>query len=456
MGEEQQVEPIIASTAPTESVTTTPCAICRRQFSRYTCPRCNIPYCSLVCYRSEKHGDCSESFYKKEVELDVKSAPSANVEEKRRMMDLLKRFEEDSLDDSPLLGDSDNEGDDDADDLQERLQNIDLDSASYDELWKVLTPAERERFLRALNDPDSELAQQLLASEELEREQVEPWWEASADDIATSAPVSTEAKRRHGGRPPIMPIPEPLVKQSSTNTLSGPLLSYNICAVCITYAYIIRYFAISPLSSLPTTDPDRSEIKRSISQLVPFLTDRRSTLVHSSLSEVVTDLWSRFPPGHMHSQFFSLLLKDTALLLRPATVTVVPDRGSALTSAELEAHPSANALRVLSDFAEFFSDDSRSPDPAVQQQPNSLSPQPSKAKVKLNHVVHKLTFYAAYILGTPTPMLRMLADEATMRAKMLENEAKQGPQATSSSQNVKRVGHGKGEGEEGARIKELS
>lgn len=26
---------------------------CRRQFSRYTCPRCNIPYCSLVCFRSE-------------------------------------------------------------------------------------------------------------------------------------------------------------------------------------------------------------------------------------------------------------------------------------------------------------------------------------------------------------------------------------------------------------------
>lgn len=25
---------------------------CRRQFSRYTCPKCNIPYCSLICFRS--------------------------------------------------------------------------------------------------------------------------------------------------------------------------------------------------------------------------------------------------------------------------------------------------------------------------------------------------------------------------------------------------------------------
>jgi hypothetical protein len=26
---------------------------CRRQFSRYTCPRCNLLYCSLPCFRAE-------------------------------------------------------------------------------------------------------------------------------------------------------------------------------------------------------------------------------------------------------------------------------------------------------------------------------------------------------------------------------------------------------------------
>ena len=26
---------------------------CRRQFSRYTCPRCNLLYCSLSCFRAE-------------------------------------------------------------------------------------------------------------------------------------------------------------------------------------------------------------------------------------------------------------------------------------------------------------------------------------------------------------------------------------------------------------------
>lgn len=56
----------------------------------------------------------------------MKSAPSAGTEEKRRMMDLLKRFEEDALDDSPLLGDPDNDADEDADDLEGRLQNVNL------------------------------------------------------------------------------------------------------------------------------------------------------------------------------------------------------------------------------------------------------------------------------------------------------------------------------------------
>ncbi len=62
-------------------------------------------------------------------------------------------------------------------------------------------------------------------------------------------------------------------------------------------------------------------------------------------------------------------------------------------------------------------------------------------KTKPNHIVHKLTFYAAHILGTPGPMLRVLADEATMRAKTLENEARQAGQKSSEGE-VKRVGGG--------------
>ena len=40
------------------------CPLCLKNKSKYTCPRCNTPYCSVECYRSDKHRDCSEGFYK--------------------------------------------------------------------------------------------------------------------------------------------------------------------------------------------------------------------------------------------------------------------------------------------------------------------------------------------------------------------------------------------------------
>ncbi|MCL7034889.1 hypothetical protein MKW94_024683, partial [Papaver nudicaule] len=27
------------------------CRVCQKQFSQYTCPRCNLRYCSLQCYK---------------------------------------------------------------------------------------------------------------------------------------------------------------------------------------------------------------------------------------------------------------------------------------------------------------------------------------------------------------------------------------------------------------------
>ncbi|PCH44112.1 hypothetical protein WOLCODRAFT_164926 [Wolfiporia cocos MD-104 SS10] len=192
MPEEIQIS---AQASPTESVSTLPCAICRRQFSRYTCPQCNIPYCSLTCFRSESHSNCSETFYQKELESDVRSAPSASEEEKRKMMELLKQFEQESMDDDLLIPDADEE--DTGDELAYRLGGMDLDSASYDDIWAALTPAERDKFMRALQDPNSELAQQLLASEELEKERTEPWWEmpmgmdADAEDL-TQAMISRQ------------------------------------------------------------------------------------------------------------------------------------------------------------------------------------------------------------------------------------------------------------------------
>lgn len=69
---------------------------------------------------------CSEGFYKRELETEIKSSPNASHDERRRMMEVLKRFEEEEgntgLDE--LISSEDGESDED--DLAARLAGVDI------------------------------------------------------------------------------------------------------------------------------------------------------------------------------------------------------------------------------------------------------------------------------------------------------------------------------------------
>jgi hypothetical protein len=66
----------------------------------------------------QNHDRCSEVFYREEVQSDIKTAPSSTVQERRQMVELLKRFEESSLEDE--------EEDVSNDEFSERLTNVDI------------------------------------------------------------------------------------------------------------------------------------------------------------------------------------------------------------------------------------------------------------------------------------------------------------------------------------------
>ncbi|KAJ3482588.1 hypothetical protein NLI96_g6878 [Meripilus lineatus] len=384
MPSENAVE--ICTSTKQENISSTPCAICRRQFSKYTCPTCNVPYCSLTCFRSQDHAECSEAFYRKEIEADVKATPKSK-EEKQKMIELLRRFEEDTLDD-PL-------DDEDARDLADRLENLDIDSASYDDLWAALTPAERDKFLAALRNPTSELAQQLLTSEKLENDRVAPWWDnedyISIEDTPESSTSSRDIHQaRFGHRPEAMDLPQ----QLQTSQIRNPLL-YNTVALLIGYSYATRSLSISPLSSLAPHSSEYDESRGIISRIAPFLVDSKSKTIFPSLSACITDIWSRFEEGSLNPRLLSILLQDVSKLLRPSPVTVLSDNPSLHSS-----HPNYTALLALSDIASIF--------------------QPSNPKG--NHITHKLKFYAAKILATPTVVVAMLSEEVMTRAKRAEKE----------------------------------
>ena len=109
------------------------------------------------------------------------------------------------------------------------------DAASYEDIWAALTPTEREKFTKALRDPNSELAQQLLSSEEIEKVRIEPWWEAPGNADEESPSAAWRAQKRYGKRPAMLEISEHMTRtQPAPGKL--PLLLYNLCAVMYVHA----------------------------------------------------------------------------------------------------------------------------------------------------------------------------------------------------------------------------
>lgn len=52
-----------------KETTTDTCGVCRQHESRYTCPRCDMAYCSVACYKKHDASgtSCTESFYRDRV-----------------------------------------------------------------------------------------------------------------------------------------------------------------------------------------------------------------------------------------------------------------------------------------------------------------------------------------------------------------------------------------------------
>ena len=85
----------------------------------------------------------------------------------------------------------------------------------------MLTPKEREKFLQTVNNPSSEVAQQLLSSDELRKNLREPWWKVSSLSDDPTLP------RRQAGEPAIIDIPDAMLKPIPNR----PLLVYNIVSI---------------------------------------------------------------------------------------------------------------------------------------------------------------------------------------------------------------------------------
>ncbi|KAK6625075.1 hypothetical protein RUM43_005366 [Polyplax serrata] len=133
------------------------CQICEINTGKYLCPRCDIRYCSVKCYQSEEHLQCSEAFYEKLVKEELQCT-ELDPEVKKRMIESLKNTYQRSLDEESL-DDADSEPD-----LASRLSDLNLDDV--DAIWEKLTPSERKDFRKLV--ATGEIIKILPAWE--------PWW----------------------------------------------------------------------------------------------------------------------------------------------------------------------------------------------------------------------------------------------------------------------------------------
>ncbi|KAJ4803525.1 HIT zinc finger family protein [Rhynchospora pubera] len=210
------------------------CRVCQKQFSQYTCPRCNIRYCSLPCYKGHSLW-CTESFMRDNV-MDELQQMQPEEETKRKMMDILKRFHSEGEDevssdneDEPMLS-------------EELIQKV----ISGDEIrLEDLSPEEIKRFKRA------------LASGELSKliEPWTPWWtKSSAKSISLGhggrqliTQINTEPDPSNNAAPvdeEIPPGPDSPLPQLNQLTRSepSPFLAVHLVDVLYGYCFTLRLY----------------------------------------------------------------------------------------------------------------------------------------------------------------------------------------------------------------------
>ncbi|XP_066286083.1 zinc finger HIT domain-containing protein 2-like [Branchiostoma lanceolatum] len=272
------------------------CKLCLKQYSRYTCPRCNVAYCSLACYRSEKHVGCSEQFYKEHIIEELKQQRGSH-EEKQKVLEMLKRLEDQE---------EEEEGEDMTDELtlEDRLQGLDLDRDA-EAIWDQLTDQERAEF--------QSVVERGMLGDMLEM--WTPWWRLSQkqasliEEVGTAQDTvteETESRTNASPPPPLLskiPILSSLLKGQPSESIK-----YNIVNILYCYAYVVRLHNGDHFT-MPT------QAAQEVLQLCPVFTENFSfcdvgEALHAAMARSNQD-----PSLANTPSFQSLVVKDVSCIL---------------------------------------------------------------------------------------------------------------------------------------------
>ncbi|XP_054277793.1 zinc finger HIT domain-containing protein 2 [Macrosteles quadrilineatus] len=202
------------------------CQICKQADSKYVCPKCNIPYCSLKCYQSELHSQCSETFYKDCVVEQIRSE-DVDPQTQSKMMEILQRVQ--NIDEQFDEEVPDSDDDDSVEDLAGRLAGVDLDDP--DSVWEKLTLAEKQQFEELLRSGD---VSQIVPH-------WQPWWLFKEEKkLVTDLDTVNQAPELPSNIPKLLENIQPLSKLSKVSP--SPCVRWNVVNILAAYSLTARIF----------------------------------------------------------------------------------------------------------------------------------------------------------------------------------------------------------------------
>ncbi|KAI8078692.1 uncharacterized protein BX664DRAFT_362268 [Halteromyces radiatus] len=277
------------------------CYICQKQSSNYICPRCNLRYCSLSCYKHQQHASCTESFYKDSVMAEIKSLDACDLN-KKTMKKILNKFEAENdqliLDEQPL----DDQLDTNMKTMEQRFGSMNISQTDASEIWDLLSPQEQHDFQALL---------QLDAWNTLNLPEYEPWWTTRASKI-TYIEEDDQEDDNDTTLPPELPALPTAIPALTDIMKSSPAphLIYHLVHVLMTYAYLAR----QSMGDLADDLAYGVETVFCLSHSVLFSTETDQLL---KLDDVCTDLRRQIHSleKSVTSSLEIMLLKDTECLL---------------------------------------------------------------------------------------------------------------------------------------------
>ncbi|ORZ39385.1 hypothetical protein BCR44DRAFT_1426436 [Catenaria anguillulae PL171] len=280
------------------------CQICssRDRQAKYKCPRCAVAYCSITCYKSQSHASCVELFQAESLVASLKGR-KADPDQSRQLHAILtKTYHQ-------LQADQDDHSDEP--DLASRLQGLELDSASPDEILARLTPAERKNFDDIVSR--GELPSSLIDVIPLWT----PWWLAAPRPtiVDLSDSESTSQPTMASDSTPLPPLPESIPPLPPAHHIN-PSLALNLPDVLLAYATTLRYmdgdlFA-DPFASAAILG-DLSTILSARPELATFTYPDVDTFIDLAVETAI-----RLPAYFMAVTRLPILLRDIVhLLLTP-------------------------------------------------------------------------------------------------------------------------------------------